>query len=231
MSALPSPLKSPTLTSTQVTFGFQVVHKLVENDGPFDTPTHHWPPCKYRPAMSILPSPLKSPTLTSSQVTAVLQVSQRTLWNPPEPLDWATHHWPVSKYRPAMSAKPSPLKSPDCTSTQVGMELQLVAREFAKLEPFEVPSHQSPVSSTRPMMSLLTVDGKQRSSSTSNLGWNREVMLRERLGILNEPACEDRLIENMTTSPQYAFHAHEHGLIGEVAQRLRRPENLHRATN
>src|SRR5439155_11943328 len=160
-----------------------------------------------------------------SQVTRVLQVSQRRFLNPPEPLDWATHHWPLSKYRPAMSVKPSPLKSPDCTSTQVGTELQLVAKEFAKLDPFEVPSHQSPVSSTRPMMSLLTVDGKQRSSSASNLGWNREVMLRERLGILNEPACEDRLMENMTTSSSVCVSCHEHGMIGEVAQRLRRLRN------
>src|SRR5438132_5885633 len=209
MSALPSPLKSPTCTSTQVAPVLQYAPRLLVNELPVDWAPHHWPLSAARPTMSILPSPLKSPTLTSSQVTPVLQVSQRTFLNPPEPLDWATHHWPVSKYRPAMSVKPSPLKSPDCTSTQVGMELQLVAKEFAKLEPFEVPSHQSPVSSTRPMMSLLTVDGKQRSSSASNLGWNREVMLRERLGILNEPACEDRLIENMTASP----------------------ENLHRATN
>src|SRR5256886_2116250 len=119
MSALPSPLKSPTLTSTQVTLGpsaAQVAHKELVEQLPVDWPTHHWPSSAARPTMSILPSPLKSPTLTSSQVTRVLQVSQRRFLNPPEPLDWATHHWPLSKYRPAMSVKPSPLKSPDCTS-------------------------------------------------------------------------------------------------------------------
>src|SRR6266571_3071257 len=149
MSALPSPLKSPTCTSTQVAPVLQEAHRLLVNELPVDWATHHWPSSAARPTMSILPSPLKSPTLTSSQVTRVLQVSQRRFLNPPEPLDWATHHWPVSKYRPAMSVKPSPLKSPDCTSTQVGRELQAVAKEFAKLDPFEVPSHQSPVSLTR----------------------------------------------------------------------------------
>ena len=34
MSDFPSPLKSPTFTSTQVTLGFQVAHRVVLNDAP-----------------------------------------------------------------------------------------------------------------------------------------------------------------------------------------------------
>src|SRR5258707_4635242 len=67
MSALPSPLKSPTCTSTQVTFGFQVVHREVVNDEPSETPTHHWPVCWRKPAISVFPSPLKSPVTTFVQ--------------------------------------------------------------------------------------------------------------------------------------------------------------------
>src|SRR5216683_2583875 len=52
MSSLPSPLKSPTCTSTQVTAGFQVIHRLVLNDEPVERATHHWPVCEYRAAMS-----------------------------------------------------------------------------------------------------------------------------------------------------------------------------------
>src|SRR5437870_5364144 len=70
MSALPSPLKSPTLTSTQVAAGFQVSHKEFVNDEPSEMATHHCPASSHRPTMSDLPSPLKSPTLTSTQVTA-----------------------------------------------------------------------------------------------------------------------------------------------------------------
>src|SRR5437667_10533285 len=82
MSALPSPLKSPTLTSTQVTLGpsaAQVAHKELVKELPVDWATHHWPLSAARPTMSILPSPLKSPTLTSAQVTLVLHLP----------------HWPV----------------------------------------------------------------------------------------------------------------------------------------
>src|SRR5437660_6634713 len=124
MSALPSPLKSPTCTSTQVAPVLQVVQReVLKAVLPLDRPVHHDPPCNQRPVMSALPSPLKSPTLTSTQVTStqeapVLQVSQRELVKP-EPLDRATHHWPPSAYWPTMSALPSPLKSPTCTSTQV----------------------------------------------------------------------------------------------------------------
>src|SRR5438045_211879 len=70
MSALPSPLKSPTLTSTQVAAVDQMAHKLVVNDEAVEMAVHQEPPCKYRPVMSALPSPLKSPTLTSTQVAA-----------------------------------------------------------------------------------------------------------------------------------------------------------------
>src|SRR5206468_7850882 len=71
MSDRPSPLKSPTCTSTQMTAGLQVAHKVVFSDDPVDRLTHHCPLCNTRPAMSSLPSPLKSPTLMSTQVAAV----------------------------------------------------------------------------------------------------------------------------------------------------------------
>src|SRR6266851_9588157 len=41
MSSLPSPLKSPTCTSTQVTVGDQVAHKLVVNPESVDILAHH----------------------------------------------------------------------------------------------------------------------------------------------------------------------------------------------
>src|SRR5439155_4681101 len=77
MSALPSPLKSPTLTSTQVTVVGQAVPQGEEVKAvlPLESATHHRPVCSTRPTMSSLPSPLKSPTLTSIQVTAVDQLA------------------------------------------------------------------------------------------------------------------------------------------------------------
>src|SRR5437870_548947 len=80
MSALPSPLKSPTLTSTQVTLVGQAVPQGVElNELPVLSPTHQWPVCSTRPTRSALPSPLKSPTLTSTQVTLVGQAPHLVL--------------------------------------------------------------------------------------------------------------------------------------------------------
>src|SRR5712692_574181 len=119
MSALPVPSKSATWTSTQVAAGFQVAHKLLVKLLPVDWATHHWPVSSARPTISIFPSPVKSPTLTSTHVAAGFQVVHRLVVNPPEPFDNDTHHWPVCKYRPAISVKPSPLKSPVTTSTQV----------------------------------------------------------------------------------------------------------------
>src|SRR5437773_1232313 len=115
--------------------------------------------------MSALPSPLKSPTCTSTQVapvlqvvqrqvlTAVLHVSHRLVLKPPEPFDRETHHWPVSLARPTMSLKPSPLKSPVCTSTQVTPVLHVNGWVLVKPELLEVPSHHWPLMLTRPMMS------------------------------------------------------------------------------
>src|SRR5262245_52175595 len=91
MSVLPSPLKSPTFASTQVTFGFQAAHKEVLKLLPRDSPTHHWPPCKVRPTMSAFPSPLKSATLTSSHITVGLQLAHTLLVNE-VPVLWPTHH-------------------------------------------------------------------------------------------------------------------------------------------
>src|SRR5438105_859918 len=103
--------------------------------------------------MSALPSPLKSPTFTSTQVAPVLQVAHRLVLKPPEPFDSETHHWPVSLARPTMSLKPSPLKSPVCTSTQVTPVLHVNGWELVKPEPLEVPSHHWPVLLTRPVIS------------------------------------------------------------------------------
>src|SRR6266851_2728562 len=108
--------------------------------------------------MSAFPSPVKSPTFTSPHVAAGFQVVHRLVVNPPEPLDSDTHHWPVCKYRPAISVCPSPLKSPVTTSTQVAFGFQVVARELLNAEPFDVPSHHWPLLLTRPMMSTRGMD-------------------------------------------------------------------------
>src|SRR5207245_5740812 len=68
-SALPSPLKSPTRTSTQVTAVGHWTHLVKLNGAPLLT--RHQPVCSTRPVTSALPSPSKSPTLTSTQVTVV----------------------------------------------------------------------------------------------------------------------------------------------------------------
>src|SRR5207245_5027674 len=113
MSALPSPLKSPTLTSTQVTVVGQAVPQGEEVKAvlPLDSPTHHRPVCSTRPTMSSLPSPLKSPTLTSTQVTAVDHWSQGVKLKE-LPVLCPVHHRPVCSTRPLMSALPWPSKSP-----------------------------------------------------------------------------------------------------------------------
>src|SRR5262249_9229745 len=92
-SDMPSPLKSPTWTSTQVTAVLQVAHRVVLNDEPLDRPTHQVPWLLTRPAMSIIGSrergltaPLKSPTTTSTQVTSGDQVSHWLLVKE-EPVD------------------------------------------------------------------------------------------------------------------------------------------------
>src|SRR5713226_3718113 len=122
MSSLPSPLKSPTLTSTQVTVVGQAVPQGEDVKAvlPLESATHHRPVCSTRPAMSSLPSPLKSPTLASTQVTVVGQaVPQGEDVKAVLPLESPTHHRPVCTTRPTTSSLPSPLKSPTLTSTQV----------------------------------------------------------------------------------------------------------------
>src|SRR5438132_1112810 len=117
MSALPSPLKSPTLTSTQVAPVLHVVQTLVVAAVlPPLRLVHHCPLCNQRPVMSVLPSPLKSPALTSTQVTGVMlvpvdQVAQMTS-SKVAPLERASCQSPVLPLRPMMSCLPSPLKSP-----------------------------------------------------------------------------------------------------------------------
>src|SRR5438132_11919779 len=99
MSDLPSPLKSPTLTSDQVTPVLQVSHLEAAKPEPVDRATHQSPPSAYRPTMSAFPSPLKSPTCTSAQVTPVLQVCHSDVAKP-LPLHRATRQSPPSAYRP-----------------------------------------------------------------------------------------------------------------------------------
>src|SRR5260370_14732859 len=83
MSALPSPFKSPMRTSTQVTAGDQVTHKLVVNAvAPLDKLAHHWPLCRTRPMTSALPSPFKSPMRSSTPLTAAPQTPPSLLLNP-----------------------------------------------------------------------------------------------------------------------------------------------------
>src|SRR5207302_1593580 len=78
MSALPSPSKSPTLTSTQVTVVGQAPQgEDVKAVLPLETATHHLPVGCTRPAMSSFLSPVKSPTRTSTQLTAVLHWPHR----------------------------------------------------------------------------------------------------------------------------------------------------------
>src|SRR5207245_2307288 len=93
-SALPSPVRSPSCTSTQVTSGDHVAQRLVRKDVPVDRPAHHWPVSCTRPMRSALPSPFRSPTLTSTHVTSGDQTSHREVVKWPAPSDRATYHWP-----------------------------------------------------------------------------------------------------------------------------------------
>src|SRR5437867_1840416 len=120
MSALPSPLKSPTRMSTQVTVVGQAVPQAEEVKAvlPLESATHHRPVGSTRPTMSSLPSPVKSPAWTSTQLTAVLHWPHLEKAKV-DPVLIPTHQKPVCWTRAAMSVLPSPLKSPDRTSTQV----------------------------------------------------------------------------------------------------------------
>src|SRR5437870_1408532 len=71
MSASPSPVKSPTFTSTEVTAGGHGPQTVKVNELPVLSPVHHRPVCSTRPTMSVRPSSLKSPVCTPTQVTAV----------------------------------------------------------------------------------------------------------------------------------------------------------------
>src|SRR5260370_9392704 len=82
MSALPSPLKSPTLTSVQVTAGDHLPHIVVLKPEPVDSPTHHNPVEGSRPITSAVPSPSKSPVATSVQFTAGDPLLPRTRVSP-----------------------------------------------------------------------------------------------------------------------------------------------------
>src|SRR5215831_10266398 len=125
MSGLPSPLKSPALTPSQVTDGFHVAHSWLVNVPPLDRATYHWPRESARPAMSMRPSPLKSAAMTSTHVTPLLHVVQSAVKKLLAPVFSPTYHWPKLSARPAMSVLPSPLKSPVRTSAQVTAVLQV----------------------------------------------------------------------------------------------------------
>src|SRR5262249_32300818 len=98
MSALPSPLKSPTCTFTQVAIGFHISQLLLVNDAPVEVATQIRPVCCSRPSMSAFPSPLKSPTNTSTQVAFGFQVVQNVLVND-APEERPTHQLPLASSR------------------------------------------------------------------------------------------------------------------------------------
>src|SRR6266851_688785 len=102
-----------------------------------------------------MPSPLKSPILTSTHVTSGFQEAHKLVVNAVDPLESPTNHWPACRYRPTMSAFPSPLKSPVCTSTQVTFGFHWAHRLVVKLEPVLSPVHQLPPCKYRPVMSAL----------------------------------------------------------------------------
>src|SRR5438552_10077361 len=135
MSSLPSPLKSPTRMSTQVTVVGQGVPQGEEVKAvlPLESATHHRPVCSTRPVMSALPWPSKSPTLTSTQVTVVGQAPHTVLLKE-LPSEAATHHLPVGCTRPAMSSFLSPVKSPTRMSTQLTAVLHWPHRLRAKAD-------------------------------------------------------------------------------------------------
>src|SRR5438874_645496 len=191
MSDLPSPLKSPTWMTTQVTPVLQVSQRELVKPEPLDKATHHWPVSKARPMMSLLPSPLKSPTCTSTHVTPVLQVVHGAgdvmkL----EPFERAVHQLPPSLYRPVMSALPSPLKSPTCTSTQVTAVLQIVHSEVVKELPLDKPTHQAPVFASRAAMSVSPSPLKSPLSTSTQAALGSQVVHNEELN--------DKPVERLT---------------------------------
>src|SRR5437899_12791580 len=109
MSALPSPLKSPTCTSTQVAAVLQNVHSEVVKELPSDKPTHQAPVFASRAAMSVSPSPLKSPVSTSTQVTVGSHVENKRFVNALDPLDALTHYCRACLTRPTTSSAGSAL--------------------------------------------------------------------------------------------------------------------------
>src|SRR5947209_3537334 len=154
MSARPSPLKSPTLTSTHVTAVAHWSQTVKLNELPVLSPVHHRPVCSTRPVMSALPSPLKSPTRTSTQVTVAGQAPQREEVKAVLPLESPTHHRPVCSTRPTMSSLPSPVKSPTFTSTQLTAVDQLPHTLLLKNEPVDKATSHCPVAGLRPAMSV-----------------------------------------------------------------------------
>src|SRR6266446_218538 len=102
MSALPSPLKSPTCTSTQVANVLQVVHTDMVKQLPLDKPTHQVPVLASRAAMSVKPSPLNSPETTSTQVTLGSKAAHREELKD-EPVDTPVQIWPDWLTRPTIS--------------------------------------------------------------------------------------------------------------------------------
>src|SRR5437588_10020613 len=119
--------------------------------------------------MSALPSPLKSPMCTSTPVTPVLQVAHGAgEVTKLVPFDTAVHQLPPSLYRPVMSALPSPLKSPTCTSTQVAPVLQVAQRVVLKaVLPLDRPVHHAPPCTYRPVMSALPSPLKSPTSTST----------------------------------------------------------------
>src|SRR5262249_6139153 len=115
-SVLPSPLRSAAWTSTQWTFGFHVIQKLVVKLVPLDSATAQAPPPTTRPTRSVRPSPLKSPGCTSAQVSAGSHVAHTDGVKASVPLEVATYHWPVPWSRPARLATRRTVKVNPCVA-------------------------------------------------------------------------------------------------------------------
>src|SRR5216683_1260417 len=150
MSALPSPLKSPTSALTpgrdaKVPNSPMIVLVTLKLPSPLEKATGtDVQPCPPVSAMSALPSPLKSPTSgvtpgRDAQVPKSPRITLVTL-KLPSPLEKATgievQPWPPTS---AMSALPSPLKSPTSAVTP-GIDAQVPNCPRISLVTLKLPS-------------------------------------------------------------------------------------------
>src|SRR5205823_5833170 len=86
-----------------------------------------------------------------------------------EPVDVATHHWPPSAVRPAMSDLPSPVKSATRTSSQVTAVDHEPQSSLTKPVPADFAIHQLPLPGSRPTMSSLPSPLKSPTCTSAQL--------------------------------------------------------------